>query len=225
MIYDLSTNLVPLFSGTYETQWSDINDYLDTGEVPLEYDFNELMRSIAGAYQDNQDYILSELGIPWVKSIKFTGGTWSPREYNFSTDSLDFRANIDMKAMYKYLEGLEHSTEFTQWLRDNYSSRDGFISFTPDTWLELSQEIRGHHRNETQAIGALMRWAGLQSNPENFDYMGNIEGHIYEEWNGNGWGGLETWVECGECYKRMQYDTNDGAYHCTNEECKVNTSK
>lgn len=221
MIYKLSTNLVSIFSGTYETQWEVMEDSDTAGGVSEAcYNHNELMQSIAGVYAEHAEMIKDELSIPWLKSIKFTGGTWSPREYNFTTDSLDFEVNIDMRAMYKYLEALEHNADFAQFLRDNYSSRDGFISYTPDNWGELIHEIKNKGREQTQAMGALITWAGTQSNPLNFEYMGNIEEGIHEDWLSNGYNGLDYWYECPECGERMEYSEElDGL------ECKKHPAK
>ena len=218
MIYKLNTNLVPLFSGTYETQW-DIEEIDDNGdELPASYDFNEFMRGIAHEYANHVQFIREELAIDWIKSLRFTGKYVSPREYNFSTDRLDFTVKIDQRKMVKYLKSLENNADYAQYLRDNYSSCDGFWSWTPDTWRGTLEAITAHSEYEDQAIGALIRWAGLQSNPENFAYMGNIEGAINENWRGNGYGGVDYWVECGECDKRMEY--GEEGWKCANPECK-----
>ncbi len=221
MIYKLNTNLVPIFSGTYETRWEIEETDNDGNELPVSYDFKAMLKSIAEAYNDNADYIKSELNIPWIKSISFPGGVYSPREYNFSTDSLDMTVEINYRSMFKYLISLEGNEKFTEWLHEHYSSRDGFWSWTPDTWSEIMQSIANKESNQTQSMGALIRWAGLQANPRNFEYMGNIEEQVWDEWNGNGFGGTDWWVECEECNSHMEYDM-DSEYHCANEDCKVN---
>lgn len=221
MIYKLNTSLVPIFSGTYETLWDIEETDNDGNELPVSYDTKEMLKSIAKAYDNNADYIKDELGIDWIKAISFPGGTYSPREYNFSTDSLDMNVDVNYRLMLKYLASLEGNQEFTDWLHEQYSSRDGFISFTPDNWHEMRRVIYNHDNDKEQAVGALIRWAGTQANPDNFGYAQGVEEYIWEEWRGNGYGGTDYWVECAECYKKMEYDM-DGEYHCANEECVIN---
>lgn len=215
MIYKLSTNLVNIFSGTYETQWEVEDTDNDGMELPTIYDPQAMLKTIAEAYEDQVGYIKDELAIPWIKSIHFPGTTWSPREYNFTTDSLDVNFDIDYRSMVKYLDGLENNGDFHTWLNEKYASSDGFISFTPHTWQELRQNIVSHQNYEDQAVGALITWAGLQHNPRNFEYMGNIEEQVWDNWNGNGYGGLDYWVECGECHAKMEYNM-DGEWYCPN---------
>lgn len=189
MKYTLNTNLIPLFNGTYETGWevSEVNDEGD--ELEVNYDHQELMKSIAQVYQKNEAYILSELNCPFIRSIHFTGGTYSPREYNFSTDTLDFTVNIDEKKLREALETLRGNTDFETYLHENFTSYDGFISFTPNTYGELYDAITKHGDEHDQALGALITYR----NKEELDLYGkcSIEEAIHENWQANGYEGLD----------------------------------
>ena len=189
MKYTLNTNLIPLFSGTYGTEWKP-TETIDAGdELEIEYDFKELMKSIAQVYQKNEAYILSELNCSFIRSIHFTGGTYSPREYNFKTDELDFTVDIDEAKLREALEALRENKDFGAYLRENFTTRDGFISSTPDNYGELHEAITKHGREHDQALGALITYLA----------KGNLEPHggcsieemIHEDWQGNGYGGLE----------------------------------
>ncbi|MDO8611149.1 MAG: hypothetical protein Q7R95_11540, partial [bacterium] len=108
----LNTNLVPIFSGTYETFW-EVNECDDNGnEVDINYNHQDLMKSIAGVYQENADYILSELKCPFIKKLTFDGTFYSPREYNFSTDQLDFTIEVNKTQLIKTLNSLENDDYF-----------------------------------------------------------------------------------------------------------------
>jgi hypothetical protein len=205
MKIQLNTNLIPIFSGTYESVW-DIVDCDDNGnELYTVYDHNELMKGICKAYQDNADYIVSELNIPWIKKIKFTA-SYSPREYNFSTDTLDFDITVSKKDLYKALEELKGSLDFEKYLRDNFTSYDGFMSFTPNSYQDLYNEILTQGREFEQSIGAIIRYL---VDSEKFigggDYYNTIESSIHESWNGNGYGGTSYHVECPDCYEKLEY--------------------
>ena len=76
-----------------------------------------------------------------VDSIKFES-VQSPREYNFENDSINCTISIsdeNIKAIVNLL--LENKELFAKYLKDNYTSYDGFISFFPnelDKWLEMT---------------------------------------------------------------------------------------
>lgn len=185
---DLNTGLIfNLFSGTYENQW-DVSETEDNGdELEVEYNFKDLMKSIVHVYQDHADEIVEALDIPWITSIKFDG-FFNPREYNFMTDQLEFKAEIDENAMIHALEGLKNNKEFSDFLIEHYRSRDGFWSYTPDNYSELYEQITTEGREYIQAVSALINFlSGIKDD----EYMQGIEGTIWESWQGNGYGGLD----------------------------------
>lgn len=189
IIANLNTSMVRgIFNGTYESMWevSEIDD--DGNELEVDYDFNEFMKAIAEVYKfEAPDIILSEWELPFVKSIEFTGGFYSPREYNFSTDSLDFKIELDKKGFMAELKKLENDSKFKEFLIDNYRSRDGFISFTPDNYSEILESITEEKSDFEQSISAVLNYLI----PESESYYESLEGQIYEIWRGNGYGGLD----------------------------------
>ena len=62
-----------------------------------------------------------------IKSMKFTGIS-SPRYYNFSTDKLCIDVEVDYSALRSYCL-IENRDEFDEYLKENFTSYDGFISF------------------------------------------------------------------------------------------------
>jgi len=176
-----------MFSGTYESIWEVLETDEEGNEVMVDYSFQDFMAGIASVYQKNSTYILGELGVDFIKKIKFTGKTNSPKEYNFSTDTLDFDLTIDKKAMLHKLRELENDSEFDQYLKDHFTGYDGFWSFTPNNYIDLKAEILGVGREFDQAIGALITY--LAKNLER-GVGTSIEEMVYEDWQGNGYGGL-----------------------------------
>ncbi|MDP2720537.1 MAG: hypothetical protein Q8O75_01160 [bacterium] len=185
----LNTNLVPLFSGTYESRW-EVSEYNEEGteEVEVDYEQVDLMESIAGVYQKNAGYILSELNCAFIKKLTFDGTFESPREYNFKTDVLDFTIEVVKTKLLNTLKSLKNDKKFEEFLRENYTSYDGFMSFTPNNYPDLYNEITGEGREFEQAIGALITYLAKSNITEHGGY--SIEEMIHEDWQGNGYNGL-----------------------------------
>ncbi len=184
MLVKLNTNLVRLFSGTYETEWevSETNDEGD--ELEIDYKFKDLLKSIASVYQAESKYILDTLDVSFISKLRFNGVFYSPREYNFSTDELDFIIDINAVKLQRTLDSLKDSKEFKDFLHDRYSTRDGFWSYTPDNYKDLAKEIKEHGEEFEQSIGALITFLAR-------DRFEEIELQVYEEWACNGYGGLD----------------------------------
>lgn len=183
--YDMNTNILPFFSGTYNTIWEP-RELDDEGmnEVEIDYTLQDLMRSIAEAYTYYADYIKTELGLDFIVSCAFSGTFHSPREYNFSTDTLDFTLTIDTEKLEKRLEALKDDSSFSQYLINNFRSRDGFWSFTPDNYPEIVEQIRTDGDQCCQALGAVITYlVGAKT-------LEDIEETVYEHWSSNGYMGL-----------------------------------
>ena len=203
MKIQLNTNLVPIFSGTYETFW-EIEEFNDDGDaMTVVYDDN-ILKGIAETYKKHSDFIRKEFNIPFIKKIEFSGGFNSPAYYNFSTDTLDFNITVNFKKLLQKLNSLEHDDEFNTFLHDHYTSYDGFMSFTPNNYYDLKNEIVNRGREFTQAIGALVRYLIPDELLEG-EFYSTLEGQIYEDWQGNGWGGTNYHVECWVCDKTLEY--------------------
>lgn len=205
MNIELNTRLVPMFSGTYGTYWDGAFDEVQEeyqGEYIWgygEYNHDEFMQSIVQAYKNREDEILESLNVPFIKRLTFTGEWSSPREYNFTTDSIYFDIEVDENEMMQALEGLRNDTAFAEFLREHYASRSGFISFTPDNYDDLVKQIKqevdpaNEHVEYEQSVGALVRYLAERDGElvAKSDSNGwNIEMDTYEYWSSNGYCGL-----------------------------------
>lgn len=187
MKLEFNTNLIPLFSGTYNTIWV-IEEVDDEGnEMCVEYSHEDFMKSIIEAYQAHEKTIVNELGVPFVKSIQFIETYSSPHFYNFSTDELDFTLEIDEGMMKEKLKELSSDLVFDKWLRDNFTSCDGFMSFTPNTYRDLHREIMEGGEEFDQAVAALIQYLSNQK----MDRIEYIESTIHEDWRDNEYYGLD----------------------------------
>jgi len=143
----LNTDLVPFFNGTYNTIFDLSHKYDDYDDD--EIDHNEYMDNILEAYKSLDIF----KNIDFVKKVEFTGW-YSPKSYNYGNDELDFVIDIDKKELFKTLDNLNNK-EFKDFLKENYSSYSGFISFTSNNYDELyDKAIMG----DEQSIGAILTY-------------------------------------------------------------------
>jgi hypothetical protein len=185
--YELNSNLIPLFSGTYETQWQP-EEYDNNGnELYLEYNLSDLMKSIVDAYKSQELQINRDLKevVPFLKKITFLKTFYSPREYNFSTDTIDFTLTVNKTKLKQTLNQLKDDQKFHEYLKDNFTSYDGFMSFTPNNYDELKDNIINEGNEEDQAIGALITYLAGE------EILNDIEEMSYDYWQGNGYCGLD----------------------------------
>lgn len=187
---EMNTNLIDVFSGTYESIW-EIRDCDENGnEINCNYDHRELMQSIVKAYKQSEESLVRDLDIPWITKIDFTG-FYSPSQYNYSTDRLEFNMCIDEQGMLENLSNLKNDDKFHQFLKDNYSSYDGFMSFTPNNYDELFNEI-SNEEHYHQSIAALIAYLLKQNK---FDSINWEQNNTYDYWSSNGYMGLNYTVD------------------------------
>ena len=156
----MNTNLVRFFNGTYNTIWETAIDQeqeqneLDN-DIDLSPDNYHSMPDILSKFQSVD--IVGSLGIDFIKEIEFTG-YHSPKYYNYSTDILEFDMSIDRELLWKCLDKLRDDKAFGEYLNDNFSSYDGFISHTPNSYNRLYDELATNGDEYEQALGALISY-------------------------------------------------------------------
>lgn len=142
-----------IYQGTYETI---LGEYL--GGVPrnlynaAENAIGELaVEIIFGAFNDmfpNDFYIDDDFSLTYNR-------TYSPKYYNFETDSVifDFEYSDELKNwMFNYVS---NNDDFEKFLNYHYTSRDGFLSFTPNNWHDW---LDGWNDDEWRCVSALLRF-------------------------------------------------------------------
>lgn len=139
---------LPQFDGFYHS-FIDVNDMIEisedldrSGDMNQEqYDsinWDKTNENIAKKYLDiwieKNNEILDELGL----KITFKN-VLSPSEYNFSTDECICEAQYNERdLLHKFKTMVENNPLFPEFIKSNYSSYSGFISFYSDdyrVWL------------------------------------------------------------------------------------------
>ena len=157
---------LPVFNGFYNTLFENILDnatdnaieyHNDQNKTSLNYDdfdfnFNSIMNEIAKDAVSKIEDKLNEIGINCT--IKFENLV-SPREYNFSNDSINIEINF--KKFSQVIEILEQNFElFTQYIKDNYTSCSGFISSHSRYSSDWIEDLREDAENEAHKVGSVL---------------------------------------------------------------------
>jgi len=95
-----------------------------------------------------------------------------------------FILDVDWKLFMIELRKLDNDN-FKSFLHDHYSSCDGFISFTPDNYPEIMNQIKNKGDEFEQAVSAVIRYLTTDETLE------SIEEWVHDDWRGNGYRGLD----------------------------------
>ena len=135
----LMNNDKQIFCGLYESILynSDTDYYLaevladeDTPDkVEVDYDFNEFTKVAGEACVDSLNDELYSHDV--IIDMNYAG-MHSPRYYNYETDKVLIDVDYNFIALVKYCRHT-NKDKFNQYLKDNYTSYDGFISFVENS--------------------------------------------------------------------------------------------
>lgn len=90
------------------------------------------------------------------------GEIYSPRAYNFATDNIDIEVNYNKVKVLKFAK--DNRDEFNTFLRDNFSSYDGFYSHTSNNYNDWLIDFKD---NNVQSIGAILTYIFKQECEDN----------------------------------------------------------
>lgn len=134
-----------IFDGFYEstlynsdTEYN-LNNILQDDENKQEYeiDFEAYTEAVADfAVELLKDYCINNDNIISKMTYK---GLSSPRYYNFDTDKLVIDLEYNEKLLFEYIE--TNKTDFNTYLHDNFTSYDGFWSFTDNNYNDFMQNF------------------------------------------------------------------------------------
>jgi len=179
---------LPLFSGFYNSIWDNednelmeleyINDVrkengLDPIDIDeLEFDYNTYELDICNQLTELVESKLKELNL--VRSIEFEN-LHSPKYYNYSTDSINCIIDPIPEAIADYLQ--KYRENWTEYLREKYTSCDGFISHYdnfPDSedW-SLDNIINGEHQ-----LGSFLQFTCENEDITEYDLYYDVEAYL-----------------------------------------------
>lgn len=157
---------LPVFNGFYNTLFENlidnaaefaIDDYNEQNNTNLVYDdfdfnFVSIQNEICKDAVSKIEEKLNEIGINCTIIYE---NLVSPKYYNFSNDSINIEINF--KKFSQVIEILEQNFDsFTQYIKDNYTSRDGFISSHSSYASDWMEDLREDAKNEAHKVGAVL---------------------------------------------------------------------
>ena len=167
---------LPLFSGFYGSIWSEPNfdgeeDYYNIPEERCFEDFvdwKSYYNDIAKKYCEFVESSISD----FVSNINFQS-IESPKYYNFSNDSINCEIEFNKEAIESYI--IKNSTAFTKYIKDRYTSRDGFISFYENDavqWTEGWEE-------DSHKVGSMLDFICINEEIEEPYYLEDMHISMY----------------------------------------------
>lgn len=178
----------PGFYGTifeYENEEFDIENYNEENNTDLNFDdfefnYKDYYNRVAKKCCEIIERELKHL-FPSV-SVKFESLV-SPREYNFTNDSINVEISIDnqdFETMLTYLK--TNKKEFKGYIKEMYSNCSGFISFySTDYKVWLDEYLKEDNDKLTHCFGSVLNFI---LNNEGFiddDLYDNLDGENYIE--------------------------------------------
>ena len=170
----------PMFEGFYYSQL-DLAENIEVGEDESylmneeqfdEIDWNKTNENISKFYlnyfKDELNDFFKSIGVLSLEFIKVD----SPKYYNYSTDKLVCDIKIDKNVFIHELR--KHNFDnWEQFLKDNFTSYDGFISFYPNTTMEWGELINEEIENDNIIIETLLKFY-LEENEEFITLKNNL---------------------------------------------------
>jgi len=160
---------LPIFQGFYGTLFE--SDHLEEQAIEnlnedraenklkpvewddVEFDYQDYMHHASleccGAIERQLQYIDKSIVIEFQKIV-------SPREYNFTNDSIDIEVTIDnYNIILKYVE--DNKEAFNAYIKECYTSYDGFTSFVTNNPVEWLNEFKTGVKEEHK-LGSLLNF-------------------------------------------------------------------
>lgn len=113
---------LPIFPGFYNTIFQFDFESLDESDKDKKINYKDYMDHVA---KQACKFIESEFS-EFINKIEFEN-VHSPAYYNYSNDSIYCIIDFNEKKVIKFVEN--HKNEFSQYLKNNFTSRPGFTSF------------------------------------------------------------------------------------------------
>lgn len=193
-----------IFSGFYESELynSDteyrLNELMQDEDHPETYelDFEPYERAVSEfAVELLKDYCITYAPDNIINSMDFVKLS-SPRYYNFETDKLVIDVDFNLTKLKAYIK--KYRADFNQYLKDNFTSYDGFISYVANNYNDFMSEYTFEPWNKEKCLNVMLEYYILRC--------------IYDD----------NWNEIKECDRDTEYHykLNETAFEYQMNYCK-----
>lgn len=167
---------LPLFSGFYGSIWDDVDFYGEDEyyQLPESIYFEDMLdwdlyhETIA---RKMCDFVEEELR-PFVSEITFERIA-SPKYYNYENDAIYIDVEFDVETVENYL--IANGNEFSEYLKERYTSHDGFVSFFSNS----CKEWFGVWQDHTHMVGAVLDFILVNEGVEEPMYFDDIHVSLF----------------------------------------------
>ena len=176
----------PLFEGFYNS-YLDLSENIEVGEGEEfcmdeeqfdEIDWDKTNENVSKFYlnyfKDELSDFFKSIGVLSLEFIKVD----SPKYYNYSTDKLVCNIEIDKDVFVHELRKYDFDN-WEQFLKNNFTSYDGFISFYPNDPNEWTELIAEKFEDDNIIIETLLKFY-LEQNEEFYKIKENLFIEIFE---------------------------------------------
>ena len=183
-----------IFSGFYESELynSDteyhLNELLQDEDHPETYelDFEPYQQAVSEfAVELLKDYCITYAADEIINSMDFVRLS-SPRYYNFETDKLVIDVDLNVTKLKSYIK--KHRADFNQYLKDNFTSYDGFISFVSNNYDDF---MNGYTDDKERSLNVMLeyyilrciygcKWSEIDDNWNDTEYHYKLNENAFE---------------------------------------------
>ena len=149
----------PLFPGFYNTIFepnedNEIEYHNDENNTDLsyddfEFDYADYRERVSSAFTNSFEVEFQDIMPVEIKYQSIS----SPQYYNFSNDSINIEVDLDFDKLMQFVN--DKKEDLRKYIRDNYTSRDGFNSFHSND-IEDWCDPEYVSENLSHRVGALM---------------------------------------------------------------------
>ena len=153
-----------IFEGFYESNLfnSDteyyLNEYLQDDEHSKTYeiDFIPYCESVASyAVELLKDYCILFQENKIIKEMKYISLD-SPRFYNYTTDKLNIEIDFNINKLKRFIKN--NKTDFNLYLKDNFTSYDGFISFIENNYNDFMNKLYSDSTEKARNLNVMLEY-------------------------------------------------------------------
>jgi hypothetical protein len=168
---------LPLFKGFYGTFWDgddELNDYCwnyNVSSDDVQVDWSAYHKMVAFTFVEKMQDDLIPMG--FIESMTFEKIS-SPKYYNFENDSIYVTIVPKVEAIKTYIH--QYMSEFDAYVKEKYTSRDGFTSFHPNTAFEWGLKTDNFNvlDNDGHTLGCLLDFIMTNDGHDDNEYLNAV---------------------------------------------------